>query len=156
MFNSYWSSDLLQKLRSFGMTDDDQEKLFALKNFISKTAVSKRRSANIAAKLDLESTDTLEHSNMMSLKLLGFTPRTIFLSPPPFHHSLYNPSAGVNTCIYVIMYMRLLTDLLVGFQETFSRCSGIRFGIGRLKTFNQHFNTMWILSGRPSKSITWK
>lgn len=87
------------------MTDDDQEKLFALKNFISKTAVSKRRSANIAAKLDLESTETLEYSNMMSLKLLGFTPRTIFLSPPPFHQSVYVPSAGVNILIYIIIYV---------------------------------------------------
>ncbi|KAJ3210567.1 Serine/threonine-protein kinase [Dinochytrium kinnereticum] len=69
-------SDLLVKLRELGMTDEDKEKLIAMKYYISKSSQSRMRR---------ESQDNHRfQSEDFDIKNLGITPRTVFLTPPKY------------------------------------------------------------------------
>ncbi|KAI9347770.1 hypothetical protein DFJ73DRAFT_451681 [Zopfochytrium polystomum] len=70
------STDLIRRLREFGMTDEDKEKLFALKYYIFKSSQSRLRrlpseSANLDAKIQ-DLTERLPGSSSPALSRLSF------------------------------------------------------------------------------------
>ncbi|KAI8594057.1 hypothetical protein BDZ88DRAFT_402446 [Geranomyces variabilis] len=78
------SNELLQRLRTeLGMTDEDKEKLFAMKYFISKFAHARRlRKQNADSKNQWAYPDDMSaKSGLVALKNFGATPHTLFLSP---------------------------------------------------------------------------
>ncbi|KAJ3162439.1 Serine/threonine-protein kinase [Geranomyces michiganensis] len=78
------SNELLQRLRTeLGMTDEDKEKLFAMKYFISKFAHARRlRKQNADSKNQWAYPDDINaKSGLVALKNFGTTPHTLFLSP---------------------------------------------------------------------------
>ncbi|TPX43846.1 hypothetical protein SeMB42_g04554 [Synchytrium endobioticum] len=77
------SNELLKKLRELGMTDEDKDKLFAMKYYIFKSTQTKSRkvpAANATTRLFTEETDL--KSGTINLKNFGITPRNEFLYPP--------------------------------------------------------------------------
>ncbi|KAJ3072129.1 Serine/threonine-protein kinase, partial [Quaeritorhiza haematococci] len=82
------SNELLQRLRELGMTDEDKEKLFAMKSYIFKSTQSRiRKAADVGNQWT--TTDDLEgKSGFVALKNFGITPHTVFLSPPPHYQRI--------------------------------------------------------------------
>ncbi|KAI9096422.1 hypothetical protein DFS34DRAFT_581299 [Phlyctochytrium arcticum] len=78
------SNELLQRMRELGMTDEDKEKLFAMKYFISKATHTRLR---YSIYFLLRTCIT----NSFSLKNFGVTPRTLFLQPMPLLASRIPP-----------------------------------------------------------------
>ncbi|KAJ3267488.1 Serine/threonine-protein kinase, partial [Borealophlyctis nickersoniae] len=77
------SNDLLQRLRELGMTDEDKEKLFAMKYYISKSTQSRLRKSIADVQSQWAYPDDIEgKSGFVALKNFGITPHTVFLSPP--------------------------------------------------------------------------
>ncbi|KAI8618435.1 hypothetical protein BC830DRAFT_1108985 [Chytriomyces sp. MP71] len=66
------STELIMRLREFGMTDDDKEKLFAMKFYISKT--TQRRSSGKVTSVD---------EDRLTQKM-SIHPHTVFLTPPKY------------------------------------------------------------------------
>ncbi|TPX59254.1 hypothetical protein PhCBS80983_g02602 [Powellomyces hirtus] len=76
------SNELLQRLRELGMTDEDKEKLFAMKYYISKLAQARLRKQTADSKNQWAYPDEMEiKSDVVALKNFGTTPHTLFLSP---------------------------------------------------------------------------
>ncbi|KNC97679.1 VPS15 protein kinase [Spizellomyces punctatus DAOM BR117] len=76
------SNELLQRLRELGMTDEDKEKLFAMKYYISKATQSRLRKSAADMQYQWAYPDELEgKSDLVALKNFGITPHTLFLSP---------------------------------------------------------------------------
>ncbi|TPX35937.1 hypothetical protein SmJEL517_g01766 [Synchytrium microbalum] len=75
--------DLEKKLREHGMTDEDKEKLFAMKYYIFKSTQAKSRKSppsNAVNRLFTEETEL--KFGTINLKAFGITPRNEFLYPP--------------------------------------------------------------------------
>ncbi|KAJ3185754.1 Serine/threonine-protein kinase [Gaertneriomyces sp. JEL0708] len=84
------SSKLLQKLKTLGMTEEDKEKLYALKYYISKSTQSRLRKTAADMKIGQWSHVEQPHgsSEKVALKNIGITPHTLFISPPQDYEQL--------------------------------------------------------------------
>ncbi|KAJ3398997.1 Serine/threonine-protein kinase [Chytriomyces hyalinus] len=76
------STKLIVRLREFGMTDEDKEKLFAMKFYISKT--TQRRSAKVTG---------IEDGDRWLAKKIPIAPHTVFLTPPKYISPASEPFA---------------------------------------------------------------
>ncbi|KAJ1558920.1 Serine/threonine-protein kinase [Nowakowskiella sp. JEL0078] len=78
--SSTGDNDLLQKLRELGMTEEDKEKLMAMREYIFKSAKVK---AGKTFEPKFSNSDDLENkSGIVPLKNFQVTPQTVFLTPP--------------------------------------------------------------------------
>ncbi|KAJ3126534.1 Serine/threonine-protein kinase [Nowakowskiella sp. JEL0407] len=71
-------SDLLLQLREMGMSEEDKEKLMAMKEYIYKSTQSRMRKPS---EVNLWSNVEENKSGFVNLKYFGVIPHTVFLSP---------------------------------------------------------------------------
>ncbi|ORY49805.1 WD40 repeat-like protein, partial [Rhizoclosmatium globosum] len=78
------TTEMILRLREFGMTDEDKEKLFSLKYYISKS--TQRRMGTNLAEIDER-----------SLRKMPVAPHTVFLSPPKYINPNVSTSESVSS-----------------------------------------------------------
>ncbi|KAI8827076.1 uncharacterized protein EV422DRAFT_549569 [Fimicolochytrium jonesii] len=92
------SNELVQRLRELGMTDEDKEKLFAMKYYISKMTQARLRKQSSEMRDQWAypaSASESSKGDSIALKNFGATPHTLFLSPSEIQKFPRSPSATV-------------------------------------------------------------
>ncbi|RKO92149.1 hypothetical protein BDK51DRAFT_20317 [Blyttiomyces helicus] len=87
------SNEVLQRLRELGMTDEDKEKLFAMKYYIFKSTQSRMSRSRLASSFRKSTAD----SGFVALKNFGITPQTVFLTPPSYYAKAVDPIRGADS-----------------------------------------------------------